>query len=78
VGNGERLMVVTCSNCQKRFDDEYRWTICPHNSLTVAYDAPYCRYHDLYNCKLDHSTADKRTSHPESQPASIQTQKEQP
>ena len=45
-------MIVTCPDCGKRYDDESRWTICPHNSLNVAYDTPYCRLHDLYNCGL--------------------------
>jgi hypothetical protein len=48
-------MMVTCSKCDRRFDDEYRWTICPHNSLAVAHDASYCRRHDLYNCHLPHA-----------------------
>lgn len=45
-------MFVLCDKCGKRYDDEYRWTICPHNSLNVAHDTPYCRRHDLYNCTL--------------------------
>lgn len=68
-------MYVRCTDCQKIYDDEYRWTICPHNSLRVAHDAPYCRYHDLYNCTLDHSLY-TRTSNPDPHPASIQTKKD--
>lgn len=45
-------MIVTCEECGKRYDDESRWTICPHNSLNVAHDTPYCRRHDLYNCHV--------------------------
>jgi len=43
-------MIVVCDKCQTWYDDERRWTICPHNSLNVSHDTPYCRKHDLYNC----------------------------
>jgi hypothetical protein len=72
-------MLVSCPDCKNRYDDEFRWTICPHNSLWVKHDAPYCRYHDLYNCTLEHQwrasvpTSDERTSHPDPQPTSLQT-----
>jgi hypothetical protein len=69
-------MYVRCAECQKVYDDESRWTICPHNSLRVAHDAPYCRYHDLYNCNLEHPTT-TRTSDQNQQTASIQSQKKQ-
>lgn len=39
-----------CEQCGLRYDDATRWTVCPHNSLNVAHDTPYCRRHDLYNC----------------------------
>jgi hypothetical protein len=45
-------MMVTCPKCKDRFDDARCWTICPHNSLDVAHDEPYCRRHDFYNCSL--------------------------
>jgi hypothetical protein len=41
---------IKCPDCEKFFDDENRWTLCPHNSLDVAADAKYCSRHDLYNC----------------------------
>ena len=41
-------MIVRCPDCDLRYDDESRWTICPHNSLNVAHDRAYCRRHDLY------------------------------
>ena len=41
-------MVVTCPKCNARYDDEYRWTICPHNPLYRAHDAVLCRVHDLF------------------------------
>ena len=41
-------MMVLCPKCGLRYDDESRWTICPHNSLNVAHDRAYCRRHDLY------------------------------
>lgn len=28
-------MIVTCSTCRRRFDDEYRWTICPHDTFAA-------------------------------------------
>lgn len=45
-------MIVTCPKCYFRYDDVVCWTICPHNDLRVAVDAPYCRKHDLYFCHL--------------------------
>ena len=62
-------MIVTCEKCGNRFDDETRWTICPHNSLNVAHDTPYCRRHDLYNCPLcllevADTESIERTGHP--------------
>jgi hypothetical protein len=43
-------MLVRCEECGRRFDDEYRWTMCPHDPL----DAGYCKEHDLFNCTLPH------------------------
>lgn len=51
-------MRVTCPTCHAVYDDLQRWTICPHNLLEQAYDAPhyncgkpgYCAGHDLFNC----------------------------
>lgn len=36
-------MIVTCSECGKRYDDVYRWTYCPHeyfemNTVVVGSD----------------------------------------
>ena len=47
-------MIVKCGNqgCPSFYDDEFRWTICPHNHLYVPADAIFCIYHDLYNCNL--------------------------
>ena len=28
-------MVVRCAECGKRFDDEFRWTNCPHDTFAV-------------------------------------------
>jgi hypothetical protein len=28
-------MIVTCSKCEARFDDEYRTTICPHETFAA-------------------------------------------
>jgi len=41
-------MIVTCPDCWNRYDDEYRWTICPHNPLEAGPDRGYCRRHDLF------------------------------
>jgi hypothetical protein len=43
------------------FDDETRWTLCPHNILDASPNAPhyncgkpgYCAAHDLYNCPFE-------------------------
>jgi hypothetical protein len=45
-------MRIECGKCGEIYDDEYRWTICPHNPLERSHDAPYCRRHDLFHCKL--------------------------
>lgn len=26
-------MIVTCDKCDTRYDDEYRWTFCPHKTF---------------------------------------------
>jgi hypothetical protein len=44
------LMIVTCEKCAKRFDDEFRWTICPHNPLDVPAGKVLCLEHDLFDC----------------------------
>lgn len=41
-----------CPRCDLKYDDATSWTICPHNPLDVPFDAPYCQYHDLFNCHL--------------------------
>jgi hypothetical protein len=28
-------MIVTCPDCRVRFDDAYRWTICPHETFAA-------------------------------------------
>jgi len=28
-------MIVTCKACGTRFDDEYRWTFCPHETFAA-------------------------------------------
>jgi hypothetical protein len=46
-------MMVQCRTCQLWYEDELRWTICPHNYLQdgpEAKDNTYCREHDLFRC----------------------------
>jgi hypothetical protein len=47
-------MIVICEKCGVPFDDEHRWTICPHAPLEAS--APdggnYCMEHDLFYCPL--------------------------
>lgn len=53
-------MMVRCEKCDRYYDDADRWTICPHNLLEAASDAPrytcgqpgYCAGHDLFNYPL--------------------------
>jgi ubiquinone/menaquinone biosynthesis C-methylase UbiE len=46
-------MIVPCEKCEQRYDDEYRWTVCPHLPLEAAPDGlNYCRQHDLFNCRV--------------------------
>jgi hypothetical protein len=28
-------MIVTCPECHRRYDDEFRWTICPHETFAA-------------------------------------------
>ena len=28
-------MIVQCSKCNLKFDDEFRWTICPHETFAA-------------------------------------------
>ena len=28
-------MIIQCGDCGRRFDDEYRWTICPHETFAA-------------------------------------------
>jgi hypothetical protein len=28
-------MIVQCEKCQKYFDDQFRWTICPHETFSA-------------------------------------------
>lgn len=42
-------MVVTCEQCLYRYDDEFQWTICPHNPLECGPEAgAYCKRHDFF------------------------------
>lgn len=44
--------MVLCEKCNRRYNDEYRWTICPHDPLEAGSGRPYCSRHDLFNCHL--------------------------
>lgn len=54
-------MLVRCPSCNKLYDDESRWTICPHGPLWAAHDA-YCPEHDLVNCQVCASVAEQPAS----------------
>lgn len=45
LGGSIILMITLCPKCQRRYDDEQHWTICPHGPLEFALD-DYC-------CKCD-------------------------
>jgi hypothetical protein len=45
-------MTLQCPKCMRVYDDETCWTLCPHNPLSRAHDAPYCREHDLFHCPI--------------------------
>lgn len=47
-------MRQTCDHCGRRYDDEYHWTLCPHNPLEAGPEpGDYCRRHDLFGpCPL--------------------------
>jgi hypothetical protein len=50
-------MIVTCQKCQARFDDEYRWTICPHETFAANDGQNNFAHHPE-----SYLTADERTS----------------
>ncbi len=60
-------MFVTCGKCKCSYDDEHRWTICPHNLLEAGPKTPYyncgnggyCAGHDLYGCTFENPTKEK-------------------
>jgi hypothetical protein len=37
---GDKTMMVTCPNCGKRYDDEFRWTLCPHEFFAYSESIP--------------------------------------
>ena len=42
-------MWQVCDECQRRYDDEYQWTICPHNPLEAGpKPEDYCKRHDFF------------------------------
>lgn len=59
-------MIVLCPKCECRYDDEFRWTICPHNPLYFSHDEPYCREHDLFHCHVCASANTGASNEPES------------
>ena len=52
-------MIRVCDDCQHKYDDVYKWTICPHMPLgagpvpfhPVQNPSGYCKEHDLFACK---------------------------
>lgn len=55
-------MTVTCALCGRLYNDEHRWTICPHNSLDVMADTMLCHHCDVY---LGYTNAFSRTDDPD-------------
>lgn len=47
-------MRTLCPRCDHIYDDEYQWTICPHNPLVTSHEeGAYCRQHDYFHpCKV--------------------------
>lgn len=43
-------MYKQCNKCRQTYNDIDFSTICPHKSIY----GNYCKYHDLFNCYLDH------------------------
>jgi hypothetical protein len=49
-------MIVICEKCGMRYDDEIKYTFCPHNPLGTprpeieGYRSGFCQEHDLFNC----------------------------
>jgi hypothetical protein len=44
-------MIVTCSVCNRLYDDAEQWTLCNHGPLWASLNS-YCQEHDLVNCPL--------------------------
>lgn len=42
-------MIQICEMCGKRYDDEFQWTLCPHNPLEAGpKPEDYCKRHDFF------------------------------
>lgn len=39
-------MIIKCSVCHRKIEDETRWTICPHGPIWAGV-SDYCTMHDL-------------------------------
>jgi hypothetical protein len=50
-------MMVNCKKCNRRYNDEHRWTICPHDPLESGPGFKYCAEHDLFNCPFHEDLA---------------------
>ena len=38
-------MIVACDHCMRSFDDEFRWTICPHDTFAANDGQNNFRHH---------------------------------
>jgi hypothetical protein len=59
-------MRIPCEKCGKPYDDEFYWTICPHNPITMGHrPEDYCRRHDLAGpCPVCDPSVPKSEQHP--------------
>jgi hypothetical protein len=51
-------MIMLCPVCDWLYDDEERWTICPHGPLWADPD-DYCLEHDLVMCPFHEKGTDE-------------------
>lgn len=59
-------MIVKCPDCQRRFDDEYRFTHCPHDTFAANDGKNIFRHHPeslLEGQPLEMSALRSRVSH---------------
>lgn len=49
-------MITKCNKCKLHYDDEFRWTICPHNTFAANDGLNNFRHHRKSYLESDETT----------------------